>query len=524
MASPRKTPTSLSPRLGSALLALGSAAACGGGASEGPRTNVVLVVVDTLRADAILDPAGVVDTPSIDALAADGAAFSLAFSHAPMTLPAHTALFSSRVPNETGVLVNGQGVPADLPLLGEHLAGLGYETGAVVSLGTLWHRGQAGTSVDRGFDHYEIAPGYVSPADAVAERLDGVLDDLPTARPFFLFAHFSDPHEPYNAHGAIDRAADVLLDGELLERVTTSDMTSWSRELVLDPGRNVLELRGEAPLNLRALQCHRGGKAFEPAFLEGGMRETTSVVRIALDNEHDSPERVHISFWLTDHPTTEELPRRYMREVEYVDRYVGRLLQALRDRGVYDESLIVFTSDHGEALGERGGGGHVHTLYDELVHVPLIVKPPKGSPALAELRARRGELVSHVDLVPTLLDLLGLPHLPGQQGSSVLADRGEVALFAETHRPEAFHDLLSLRDSDWKLIYVADEDRFQLFDLRADPGELKDVFAEHGGGFVEWQRQLREAAARSREHTLDMSGVDEATLERMRAIGYFGDR
>ena len=82
--------------------------------------------------------------------------------------------------------------------------------------------------------------------------------------------------------------------------------------------------------------------------------------------------------------------------------------------------------------------------------------------------------------------------------------------------------ILALRDERWKLVYVADEDRFQLFDLRADPRETRDVFGAEGERFGDWQATLRAAAERAGAHALDVEGIDPATLEQMRAIGYFG--
>jgi arylsulfatase A-like enzyme len=505
-----------------ALVALSCLSACGREALAKGKPNLVVVVVDTLRADAVLDPEGRVATPALDALAAEGAAFPRAYSHAPMTLPSHTALFSSRYPHESGVLVNGNPVPEDLPLLGKHLESLGYRTAAVVSLTTLVRASAGAKSLDQGFDHYERAPGHIAPADVVAERLRVVLDDLAKDGPFFLFAHFADPHEPYDAHGSLARSAEVRLNGELLERVSTSDATSFERELELRPGENVLELRGDTRLVLRFLRCSFGREALEPRFLEGAVREPGLVVRAALDNPAAEPRRARVSFWLTDEAPLAEHPERYAREVEFADRYVGELLAELKQRGLYDESLLVFTSDHGEALGERGGSGHVHSLFEELMHVPLVVKPPRASPALEALRARTGEVVSHVDVVPTVLELLGLPPLAGQRGRSLLGGAPTAPTFAETHRPEALHDLLSLRDARWKLIYVADQDRFQLYDLEKDPGEKRDVFKAEGKRFAAWQERLRDAAEVAKDSTLDMDGIDPAVLEQMRAIGYFG--
>src|SRR5262245_19877404 len=114
----------------------GGASSQDGGRSPGPSVNVVLIVIDTLRADAVFDPAGKYETPCLDRLASEGVAFEHAFSAAPMTLPSHMSLFSSRPVLETGVFVNQQTVPTDLPLLAEWLEEHGYDTRAVLSLGT----------------------------------------------------------------------------------------------------------------------------------------------------------------------------------------------------------------------------------------------------------------------------------------------------------------------------------------------------------------------------------------------------
>lgn len=116
--------------------------------------NVVLIVIDTLRADAVLDPAGRYDTPCIDRFAAEGIVFPRAFSAAPMTLPSHMSLFSSRPPLETGIYNNGASVREDLPLVAEWLAGHGYDTRAVLSIATLYPTHPTRTP-GRGFATYD---------------------------------------------------------------------------------------------------------------------------------------------------------------------------------------------------------------------------------------------------------------------------------------------------------------------------------------------------------------------------------
>jgi arylsulfatase A-like enzyme len=199
---------------------------------------------------------------------------------------------------------------------------------------------------------------------------------------------------------------------------------------------------------------------------------------------------------------------------------VGRLLDLLRERGLYDSSLIVFTSDHGEALGEHKTVGHVRTLYDELLHVPLVIKPPHAHPARARLAAASAELVRHIDVVPTVLELLLLPALPGQRGASLLERHGPRLHAAETHRPEAPRDLFCVRNKRHKLIFVPESERFELYDLVSDPGELEDVFERDGGRLTEWQALLRGMAARSAGSGLDRDDLDPAMRARLESLGY----
>ncbi len=510
------------------LLALAvSLAGCGRGEDEAPgasaasarsRPDIVLLVIDTLRADAILDPDGHYDTPNLDRLGREGIVFTQAFAHAPMTLPSHTSLFSSRPPLETSVLNNGQEVPADLPLLAGWLAEQGYESRAVLSLGTLNPVGGK-TGLRRGFDAYDVRFWCMAPAENTTERLSASLEGRDPAKPLFLFAHYADPHEPYNAHGTQERSAELRLDGELLERVSTADMTMWVQTLELAPGRHVFDVRSDEGLSVRLFECWEKGRRIEAVWEESKPLERTKLARIALERPGELPGRCEVKVWITDAPATPEIRRRYALEVAYVDRSVGELLARLEELGLYRDSLIAFTSDHGEALGEHGVFGHVEGLTDDLIHVPLILKLPAGDPRSERLARSAGLLVPHIDLVPTLLDLAGLPPLPGQRGTSLLAPHESVHL-AETHRPEAKKNQLCLRDERFKMIYLADEERFLLYDLERDPCELEDVFAAREGERPAWAERLRALARASAERT--QGSIDEASQRELEALGYGG--
>lgn len=472
---------------------------------------MVLIVVDTLRADGPdLEPGNPL-TPHLAQLASEGVAFPLAFSHAPMTLPAHAALFSGRLPHEIGVLNNGQSVPTEVPLLAERFSSEGYQTRAVLSLATLWPEvRQAG--LDRGFSSYDQGDLEVSPASETTPRLNRALDGLSTNAPFFLFAHLSDPHEPYNDGGASGRFAELSVDGERVEMLSTSQMSYRDVELSLGPGEHELVLSSEHAFKVRKLELSGDDVALE--WRDGALLTNGKLARVRLTRRSPVAGSVRLSLWLNDTPSLEEIRARYEQEVARADAAIGALVSELKRRGLYEDTLIVVTSDHGEALGEHGRVGHVETLYDELLQVPLVIRLPRGRLDPRLVRSHAG-LVRHVDVAPTILEEAGLDPLPDPSGSSLFSER-ERALLAETHRPEATRDLMCVRDEQYKLVYDPLLDDFEMYRLGPDPLELDDVFAHQGHLRETWQLVLRRLSAESGSPSVR----SQETQAKLSALGY----
>ena len=448
-------------------------AACSDGGPPTP-PSIVLIVVDTLRGDHADPTTGLARTTALDALAADGVRFTQAFSHVPMTLPSHASLLSGRLPFAAGVKLNAQAVPEELQLLPDWLRRFGYRSAGVVSLSSLWPV-SPGTGIDRGFGQY-VYDGEVDcwPADRVEAELEPVLERLQAqGGPFFLLAHYSDPHDPYNAHGSVQRWVDVRLDGAPLERMLASEFAFRHGPVELSPGEHLLELVSEHEFLVRLLEPRGPEGPLPHAWQQGRQREGLTAASITITNPAGEPVSCDLWLWLQDVLDEQQNRTRYRLEVEFADGQVGRLLDALRRRGLYESSLVVFTSDHGEALGEHGVTGHVVNLYDEMLHVPLVMKLPAGDPRRSELEAERERLVRLSDLGPTLLDLVGLPPLPGQQGVSLLAPGRPPPLLAETHPPSAPAELYALRDERFKLVYHVRAQRFEMYDLSSDPLELE---------------------------------------------------
>jgi len=492
--------------------------------------NVVLILIDTLRGDVLVDREGKYDTPNLDRLASDGVVYPNAFSTAPMTLPSHVSMFSSRSPSETKVLNNGQVVPRDLPLLADWMGDHGYDTRAVISLGTLNPPGE-GKGVSRGFKSYDWDYWMMSQAETTHTRLLASLAKRQAEKPLFLFAHFSDPHEPYNSHGSEDTKVELKMDGKLLEDIVTSDMAFWTKEVTLSPGRTVFEFSMPAKragrFRVRLFECWEGDKELDVTWEEIKPMDRVKSAVLAVDRGDRPAAKCKLRLWMNDVPPNDDSRRsRYAHEINYVDQYVGQLLTELDQMGLYQDSLIVFTSDHGEAMGEHRFFGHAKGLTDEQIHVPLLIKLPANDPRREELARTAASLVSHLDTTPTILELAGLPPLPGQRGLSILEPHTRVCV-AQTHQPEADKNQVAMRDERYKLIYFPDaeaSEQFVLYDLVNDPGELENVFAQSGKERPDWPDRLRLLYSHSNgEYEGAGSAEDlEAQNELLRALGYAG--
>ncbi|MFH1843636.1 MAG: sulfatase/phosphatase domain-containing protein, partial [bacterium] len=215
---------------------------------------------------------------------------------------------------------------------------------------------------------------------------------------------------------------------------------------------------------------------------------------------------------------------RYGREVAFVDHHVGQLLDAMRAHGLYDESLIIFTAYHGEALGSHGFIGHIHTVYDCMVRVPLIIKPPR-SLGMA-VGTRRNDPAALVDILPTILARLDLPVPTGVRGRDLLspgAANVEPAIFLETHTPESTQNLYGLRGERYKIIWAPDEDRWEFYDLTQDPEESSNLYSATGELATRWRDRLQEQIAglnQSPEPESDDIPLDAKTQEMLKSLGY----
>ena len=417
---------------------------------EGPY-NVVIVTLDTLRADR-LGAYGFDDisTPAIDGLARDGVLFENAHSTTPLTLPAHTSLFTGNYPLRHGVIDNGGYlVPEDAETLAEVLGAAGYRTGGFIAAYVLDRRWR----IDQGFDHY------VDGFDVSGQRVI--------------------------AMGSVQRSANEVVDHAI----------NWLDE----PSQESLEGVSQQT-------------ADQPFFMWLHMYDPHA--------PYDPPE-----------PFKSQYPNSpYLGEIAYTDSQVGRLVQELRRRALLDSTLVVVVADHGESLGEHGEAQHGFFVYDEATHVPLIMRVPFGNYD----GQRRFETVSLVDVMPTILEVIGLesdlefqgrslaPLLESEPSSNNEPKKRYIyseSWYARLHY--GWSDLRALRDERYKLILSSDP---ELYDLIEDPEEQYNLAGTLNTVFFEMNRLAQEQIAKwSAGASPSTAGdLDEETRRKLVSLGYVG--
>jgi arylsulfatase A-like enzyme/Flp pilus assembly protein TadD len=213
----------------------------------------------------------------------------------------------------------------------------------------------------------------------------------------------------------------------------------------------------------------------------------------------------------------------YLGEIAYTDKVVGRLTSWLETQGLMDRTIVVVVGDHGESLGEHGEASHAYFIYGSTMHVPLIVRTPWG------LTGRSPAQVSTVDILPTVLDVVGLTPQEGIDGRSLARALFDPAAplghssYSETYFPRyhfGWQHLRSLRDD--RYTYV-DAPRPELYDRREDPGETRNVFKAYSQRAEALRLRLEEMSRTTDAQAPERKQLDPETLQRLAALGYVGN-
>ncbi|RYJ13703.1 DUF229 domain-containing protein [Halogeometricum borinquense] len=376
--------------------------------------NVVLLVLDTLRADALscYNEEGV-ETPNIDRLADNGVRFGNAFAAGPWTPTSHGTLFSGQFPSETGFLGSMPWMSDDVPLLADVLRENGYSTVGVAGPSKMGST----TGLHRGFDWYYEAYEDVPERPSI-EWFKRLVTDPAIRRDFWrMLTRGND----YFNELRIEKFREGL---STVEGPFFAMMNLTTVHAPYDPPRPFKE--AETPELSRPTLPLMEEFTPTPGQLDQDDVRERRVFDVA-DGEKGRNIRMK---YLDDqsYVTDEELAlvkRWYDAAVRYLDDQVGRIFQWFEERGEFENTIFVVTSDHGEFFGEHSTLYHGIFLHDEVLHVPLLMSGP-GIPK----GGQRDELVSLADVFPTICSLCDIK-APQVSGVNLFGDKGRDAVFAE---------------------------------------------------------------------------------------------
>jgi len=435
-----------------------------------PPPNVLLIVVDTLREDVLTQGTrNYVPTPNIDALAASGIRFTNCQAQSSKTRPSVTSILTSLYPPAHGVEKKMDGMPPDLVHFPQILGELGYATVGLVNNINL--------------------------------------------TPFFGFDHGFDVYrylEPSLYFGANDDASNLVIYGTariLMEKVSAG----------------IYHVRhyyweGEAVANLTSRWMRASPP--EPFFLWVYLMDPHDPY---FEHPYNGKATARV---VTPNPPIEQLPvlfDRYSGEVRYMDEQVGRILGALQESGKSENTIVIFTADHGEEFLDHGGWWHGTTLYQEAVHVPLIIRLPQKRLA----GTVRSDPVMGVDIAPTVLDLVGVPRPETWAGIPLFSEVADSDRVRFSEVDQEGNQVRAIRQGNWVWIEANPGNprgllAYALYDLANDPGEHADVSPRNPIQAAEMRNRLLEVRGKAlaQKGVIPQLAIDRATEERLRALGY----
>ena len=403
-----------SPRLRTALVAsllpLSLLGSCTPAAPEDQGEVVLVLLIDTLRRDALgcygLEGA---DTPRIDALASEGVRFDQAISASGWTLPSVASLLTGTWPTlhkATGKITRMTPITEDLPVASEVFAAAGYETLGFVNAAFL----SPLLGLGRGFDLFDHRHAYnkeIRRADETVDAALGAIHERPGQK-LFVLVHLFDAHLDYDAP-----------------------------------------------------------EPYRYEFTEGRVDPPAPLAMQTVRALGDSPSEADAEY----------VRGLYQGEVAFIDRAVGRLVDGLQELGVWDRTTFVLTSDHGEEFWDHDGFEHGHTLYDELIRVPLLVRLPGAEEAGRVVP----DQVRVLDVMPTLFDRAGLEtpsSFAGRSFEPLLHGAADEPRIAFSQGTLYGSDKLSWRTEKYHLILDRAENAvrpYELYDWTLDPSEQQDL-------------------------------------------------
>ncbi|MCP2635922.1 sulfatase [Microbacterium sp. HD4P20] len=493
-----------------------------------PRTNIVFVMSDDHAAHAISAYGSRVNsTPHLDRIAQQGVRMDAVFCTNSICSPSRASILTGTYSHINGVSSIWTELDYRVPTFAEVLQRAGYRT----AMFGKWHLGEHGQSLPRGFDTWKIFPGqgdYLDPdmvdpegtrtmrgyaTDIVTDLSLEWLDGLGADEPFCMLVHHKAPHRPWVPD---EKHKHLYADGSIPEPDTFFDDNESRSKAVRGIRMTIADDMGADDLKQEIPEHLRG-----PQNREARMRWKYQIYM-----------------------------RDYLQCVQSIDDNVGRLLDRLQEKGLAENTLVVYTSDQGFFLGDHGWFDK-RLMFDQSLQMPMLIKWPAAIPA----GSRCDAIITNVDFAATFLDACGIEaatELPTSQGRSFLPLlRGEqveewpdAAYYRYWEHDDPIHAApahYGIRTADHKLIHyygaglgvpgASDrvfEPEWELYDLKADPAEMRnvaddpayaDVRADLEDKLEQYQRRYRDEPYQGPDTPRpDWGPYDQETLERVRRI------
>jgi arylsulfatase A-like enzyme len=423
--------------------------------------NVIVIINDSLRWDHLgCYGNNWIKTPNIDKLASESALFDYFYPEGLPTVPCRTTFFTGRF---TFPFRGWQRLePTDI-LLAEILWNKGFTSALITDV---YHLHKPSMAFERGFDYTQHIRGHEGDPWVLDESIEVDIDRY------------------YKGDGK-----DKAVRQQLIQYLRNIHL--WKSEedtfvaRVVKAGIRWLEGQPRKDNLLLWLDCFDPHEPWDPP---------PPYNRMYTDPNYSGKDIIQpIPGKVEGYLTPEELnhiARLYAGKVTLCDHWVGQFLDKVKELGMYDNTLIIYTTDHGEPFGDHGIIRKAEPLlYEELVHIPLIIRHPEGMGAGKRLDA----LVETTEIFPTILDFLNVPRPPRIHGESLLPImRGEVESIRDYAYMGQFKRAWRINDREWSLLLNLDKDNSkELYNLREDPGEKQDLISVKPQKAMELELELR---------------------------------
>ena len=448
-----------------------------------------------------------IQTPNIDKIAQEGVQFTNSFVGNSISAPSRATLLTGQHSHKNGVINNGLPFDSTQTTFPEILNKSGYQTAMIGK----WHLKTQPT----GFDYWKVLPGqgdyytpvFIENGKRVKEKGHSTnlitdfsiewLKNRDKDKPFNLMVHFKAPHRNWMPDSIeFDKfdnpdfpvPSNFFDDYVGREAAKDQEMTIWQHMT------KVWDLK---------LLDDEGEIGNRPARFQNKLERMTSEQRKAWNKEYDpriknfkqtNPEGKDLARWKYQRYLVD-----YLRCIAGIDRNVGRLMEYLKEQGLDENTLIVYTSDQGFYLGEHGWFDK-RWMYEESMRTPLIMDPPKGY----EPKDTVDELVQNIDYAPTFLDIAGVDIPDKMQGRSLVPflkgkdPEWRDKLYYQYYEYPAVHSVkrhYGIRTKRYKLMhFYYDIDEWELYDLKKDPNEMNNLYGKEGYDEItsKLKKQLKE--------------------------------